>query len=259
MENSFSKHVAMYAVAAFFVAATITLLSNLFGNSAWFKNIKAEVTSQPYARTITVSAEGKITAKPDIAIVELAVVSEGATVKAVTKDGNEKMKKVIDAVKAIGIEDKDIASTRYSLYPRYNYEGNRSPRITGYSLDQEITVKIRDLEKVEDVLDTGISSGANQVGQLRFDIDDMTKIKKEAREKAFTAAKEKALDMASAAGVNLGRVVTFYEDSGYNPPMYANYAMEVKAMDSAMATEEATIEPGSKDINLSVSVTYEIE
>jgi len=258
MDNSLSKHIAMYAVAAFFIAATISLLSTLFGSSAWFKNIKAEVTSQPYARTITVSAEGKITARPDIALVELAVVSEGLTVKAVTKDGNEKMAKVIDSVKKLGIEDKDITSTQYNLYPKYNYEGNRSPKIIGYTLNQEISVKVRDLEKVEDVLDTGINSGANQVGQLRFDIDDMTKIKKEAREKAFTAAKEKAEDMANAAGVKLGRVVTFYEDGGYAPPMYANYAMEAKSMDSAVSMA-TSIEPGSKELNLSVSVTYEIE
>jgi len=258
MENSLSKHLATYAIAAFFIAATIYLLSGLFGGSAWFKNIRAEVTSQPYARTITVSAEGKITARPDIAIVNLAVVANGTTVKAVTKEGNEKMTKVIDAMKKLGIQDKDITSSQYSLYPNYSYENYRSPKITGYTLNQEIVVKVRDLTKVEDVLDTGISSGANQVGQLSFDVDDMTKIKKEARQKAFDAAKAKAQEMANAAGVNLGRVVTFSEDAGYQPPMYANYAMEAKAMavDSAPVP---TIQPGSKELNLSVSVTYEIE
>lgn len=258
MENSFSKHVATYAIAAFFIAATIYLLSGLFGSSAWFKNIRAEVTSQPYARTITVSAEGKITTRPDIALVNLAVVAKGNTVKAVTKEGNEKMTNVIDAMKKLGIEDKDITSSQYSLYPNYSYEANRAPKITGYTLNQEIKVKIRDLTKVEDVLDTGITSGANQVGQLSFDVDDMTKVKKEARQKAFDAAKEKAQEMADAAGVNLGRVVTFSEGGGYAPSMYANYAMESKLL-SAEDSISPTIQPGSKELNLSVSVTYEIE
>jgi len=258
MDNSFSKHVALYSVAAFFVATTITILAGLFGSSAWFENIKAEVTSQPYARTITVSAEGKITAKPDIALVEFAVVSQGSTVKAVTKDGNEKMAKVIDAVKKMGVEDKDITSTQYNLYPTYDYQSYRSPKITGYNLNQEIRVKVRDLEKVEDILDTGITSGANQVGQLSFDVDDMTKIKKEARQKAFDSAKEKAKEMANAAGVKLGRVVTFNEDSGYNPPIYANYMMKAEAMSVDMVSSPS-IQPGSKELNLSVSVTYEIE
>lgn len=225
----------------------------------WFSNIKAEVTNQPYARTVTVSAEGKITAKPDIAYVSLSVVSQGATVKAITQDGNQKMDAVIAAVKKLGVESKDVTSSKYNLYPEYKYVKEQTPKISGYRLDQEISVKVRDLAKVEDVLDAGIAAGANQVGQLTFDIDDMSGIKKQAREIAFKKAQEKARDMAAAAGVKIGRVITFSEDQAYGlyAQTYANYSMDmVRAPEAAAAP---SIESGSKEISLNVSVTYEIE
>jgi len=222
----------------------------------WYRNIKAEITNQPYARTVTVSAEGKVYSKPDIALVSLSVVTKGKTVKAVTQDGNSEMNEVIEAVKELGVEAEDITSTEYSLYPEYYYPENLPPKLTGYQLTQQIQVKIRELDIVEDVLDAGVAAGANQIGQLSFDIDDPTQIKKEAREEAFTAAKEKAEEMADAAGVKLGRVVTFSESEGYESPIFANYMMEAKVMAD---TATASIEPGSKELNLTVSVTYEIE
>jgi uncharacterized protein YggE len=255
MEDSLTKKILMVTASIFLLAVSYCAVSSRF-QPQWFKNIKAEITSQPYARTITVSAEGKVTAKPDIAVISLSVVTQGKTVKAVTQEGNTKMTAVIDAVKKLGVDAKDITSTQYNLYPQYFYPENQAPKLSGYNLNQDITIKVRDLEKVEDVLDSGIAAGANQVGQLSFDIDDPSGVKKEAREKAFTTAKEKASEMAKAAGVKLGRVVTFSEDSGYQQPVYANYSMDMMAKSESAG---AAIEPGSKEMNISVSVTYEIE
>jgi uncharacterized protein len=255
--GNWAKSFVMCAIGLFFLTAMTLIIWQITGPS-WFKNIKAEVTNQPYARTITVDGEGKITAKPDIALVTLSVVSQGKTVKAVTQDGNTKMTAVIDAVKKLGVDSKDVTTSSYNLYPQYIYPDNKTPQIAGYSLEQGITVKVRDLTKVDDVVDESIKTGANQVGQLTFDIDDTSSIKKEARSTAFTKAKEKAQEMAAAAGVSLGRVITFSE--GYvNPPtpIYANYAMEAKSMDSGSAA--STIVSGSKELVVDVSVTYEIQ
>jgi len=255
MEDSLTKRILMVTASIFLLAVSYCAISSQF-QTQWFKNIKAEITSQPYARTITVSAEGKVNAKPDIAVISLSVVTQGKTVKTVTQEGNVKMTAVIEAVKKLGVDAKDITSTQYNLYPQYIYPENQSPRLSGYNLNQDITVKVRDLEKVEDVLDSGIAAGANQVGQLSFDIDDPSGLKKEARAKAFETAKEKAEEMANAAGVKLGRVVTFSEDTGYQQPAYANYSMDMMAKAESAG---AAIEPGSKEMNISVSVTYEIE
>lgn len=257
MDNSLPKKFLMIMAGLFLAVAAICIAYNGLARPGWYRNIKAEITNQPYARTITVDAEGKVTSKPDIALIDLSVVVQGKTVKEVTKAGNVSMSQVIDAVKKLGIESKDIASTQYNLYPNYVYPDNRSPRIDGYNLTQNIQVKVRNLDQVDDVLDTGISAGANQVGQLTFDIDDPSALKKQAREKAFTAAKDKAKEMADAAGVSLGRVVTFSEGTGYQPPIFANYAM--KAMSADSGAPAPSIEPGSKELNLTVSVTYEIE
>ena len=166
-------------------------------------------------------------------------------------------------------------TTQYNLYPRYNnpqiiyrtsddaeiakiQAEDNVQKIVGYTLDQNLQVKIRKLEQVEEVLDAGVESGSNQIGQLSFEIDDPSALKQQAREKAFTTAREKAEQMAKAAGVKLGRVVTFSEGGGYYPQPYANYAVTMKA-ESDGASSAPSIQPGSQEIQLNVSVTYEIE
>ena len=245
------------AAGIFFLAAAFTLVWSQF-QTPWQKSIKAEITNQPYARTITVSADGKVTSAPDIATINLSVVSDGKTVKSVTQDANEKMAKIVAAVKAQGVESKDVVTSSYDLGPQYDYtDYNNPPKFLGYRLTQTLTVKIRDLNKVDDVLDQSVTSGANQVGQLVFDIDDASIIKKDARKEAFQKAKDKAQEMADDAGVKLGRVVTFSEGSDYQPIPYANFAMDSKAM--APQAEGSTVEAGSKELTVNVSVTYEIE
>lgn len=257
METKFtSKQILNYAAAVFLAVLALGILRVLL-ISPWFKNIRAEITQQPYARTITISADGKVSAKPDLASVTLTVVSEKPTVKQVSADNNEKMNRVIDAIKKIGIEDKDITTSAYNLIPQYRYPTGGSPVLTGYSLRQEVTVKIRKLELVDDVLDSATKTGANEVGQLSFDIDDAGAVKKQARDQAFTKAREKAQDMATAAGVKLGRVVTFSESYGdYYPNVYSQFSYNARESVSNIA---APIQPGSKELNVNVSVTYEIE
>jgi uncharacterized protein YggE len=246
----------MVCAGLFFLAVTGMVVWQITGPS-WFKNIKAEITNQPYARTVTVDGEGKVTAKPDIAMLNLSVVSQGKTVKQVTLDGNEKMTLIINEVKKLGVEDKDVQTSSYNLYPDYAYPENQSPQIKSYSLNQGIAVKVRKLDTVDDVLDAAMKAGANQVGQLSFDIDEDSALKKEARDMAFKKAREKAEQMASAAGVKIGRVITFSE--GYSPavPIYPQYDMAYAAKNEMAPAP--SIEPGSKELTVTVSVTYEIE
>lgn len=259
MSNMPTRQFSYVAKGLFFLAAALFLVWFALQPS-WFKNVKAEVTQQPYARTITIQGEGEVNAKPDIAMVSLSVVSEKKTVKEVTADGNEKMNKVVEVVKGLGVSADDIKTTQYSLYPNYFYP-ERSPGkaiIDGYKLDQTLSVKVRDLAKVEDIVDKAVVAGSNQIGGLSFEIDDDSSLRADARAEAFKDARAKAESMASAAGVNLGRVITFSEDSGgfYPQPYYAKASMD-------MAVEEVAyvpaIEVGSQDIKVTMSVTYEIE
>jgi hypothetical protein len=247
-------------VGSIFLLVAAAALVMLMTGPSWFKNIQAEITNQPYARTFTVDGEGKISAKPDIANVSLAVVSKGTTVKQVTTDNNTKMNQVIAAVQAVGVDPKDITTSEYDLNPDYDYNSvlpDGSNKIIGYSLTQQITVKVRDLNKVDDVLDGGTKAGANQVGSLDFEIDDMGPVKQQARTIAFAAAKAKAQEMADEAGVSLGRIVTFSEQTPSNPVPMVNFAMEAKSA-GAVAAPAPSIQPGQQELTLDVSVTYEI-
>ncbi len=259
-------------ISAYFAGALLLLVIAFLafsqsGNSSWFKNIRAEVTNQPYARTVTVEAEGKISAQPDIAYVDLSVAVTGSTVAEVTEEANSKMAVIIDGLKGLGVEREDIKTTQYNLWPRYNDRkprpeneleiADQEPQIVGYQINQTVQVKVRDLSIVDQVVDSGTKNGANQVGSLRFDIDEASEFKDQAREIAFEKAREKAEKMADAAGVKLGRVVTFSE--GYNAfPMrgMANFALDEAAVSVASAP---AIEPGSQDLTINVSVTYEID
>lgn len=261
-----SKCFAALTIGVFFLGMSVITFQQVFGNG-WFENIKAEVTSQPYARTITVTGEGKITAKPDLARVSLSVVSTGATVDAVSTDNNQKMAAISQEIKNLGIKAEDIQTSQYNLYPQYDYNNpiymedgvrTEAPRILGYNLSQSLDVKIRDLTLIDQVLDKGTAAGANQVGALSFEIDDDGALKQDARDQAFQVAREKADKMAKAAGVRIGRVVTFSEGFGDVMPVYANFSRDMMAESSAVGMSPS-VEVGSQELAINVSVTYEIE
>lgn len=214
--------------------------------------------------------DGKVTVKPDIARISLSVASTGKTVKEVTEANNKSMNAVIAEMKNLGIDAKDIMTSSYNLYPQYDYntpvyydkpEPAKLPEIIGYSLTQSLDLKVRDLTKTDQVIDVATKSGANQVGSLSFDVDDLAPVKVEARKLAFQKARDKAEQMAAAAGVRLGRVETFSEGFSGGYPM-VQYASNYASRDMMMGVEESlapSIESGSKDVTVNVSVTYEIE
>jgi len=257
MKESIFKKFLLISASVFLIILSLSTLFLLVSNSLkqpWHQNIRAQVISEPFSKSITVTAEGKITAKPDIALVNLSVLSQSKNVKDAVKEGNEKMARIYNAVKALGVDEKDITSTSYSLYPNYEYSKDYTMKsIISYTLNQEIRVKIRDLEKIEEILDQAVEAGSNQLGQLVFDVDDPSTLKTEAREIAFKTAKEKAENMAKSAGVKLGDVMTFSEYSDSYAPRMANYAM-----DESESFQGSTIAPGSKDYSVNVSITYSI-
>lgn len=209
--------------------------------------------------TISVTAEGKTTAIPDVGLISLSVESRNKTVAQVQTDNTKKMNLVVDYLKGLKIDAKDIRTTQYNLYPNYSYDPkNGKQNLDGYQLTQTVEVKIRDLDKVGEVLSGSIERGANQVGQLTFSIDDPEKLQQEARVKAITKARAKAATLAQAAGVNLGKVRSFSENVN-NPapyPMYYARDMAVGMESKALAPQ---IEAGSQEILVNVTMSYEIE
>ncbi len=245
------------ALATVVVVFLVIFLAVLTWNEVKKHDYIGRESQQTY--TITIDGEGKITAIPDIAEISLGIQTDKVTVATAQKENTDKMNKIIAELKGMGIEAKDIQTTNYSIYPRYDWnEGKQT--LLGYTVSQSVTVKIRNLDKIGDIVDKAGSLGANQVSSLSFTIDEPEVIKQQAREKALINAKEKAEALAKVAGVKLGKLVSFTESSSPVYPVYRDYAMksDVAGMGGAEALPAPTVEPGSQDVIINVMVTYEV-
>lgn len=254
--NELTKDILRVMASILLGLLSIFLVINFFNPGKLSLDVQS--TAHPEVRTITVSGEGKVVVKPDIAEISVSVISEDKTVSKVIKSNTEKMNGVIDKMKTLGIDEKDMTTSGYNLNPVYNYPENLPPVITGYRLDQTLALKIRNLDLVDNVIDDATTAGANDVYGLTFTLDNDTEIMNQAREKAFAEAKKKAEMMAEAAGVKLGDVYTFSEGSNVPyPTPYYGMAKMAYAVEEDMATPN--IQSGSQEYTDNVSITYEIE
>lgn len=216
------------------------------------------------SRTFTVSAEGKTVAKPDIAQFSFSIVTSGPDLEKVAKENNERLAQAIDYVKGEGVGADDIKTTQYNLYPKYEYdETRRVSHISGYELTQSVLVKIKNLEenlgKVSKILGGLPELGVNQVSGVSFSVEDPEELLAKARKEAFEKAKTKAKEMAKSSGVSLGKVVSFNDYQGGPIPYYSEYAYGMGGDSMKLAAPSvAPIEPGTEEITVNVSVTYEI-
>lgn len=212
-------------------------------------------------RTISISAEGKTVVAPDLAKFNFSVVTEGKDTVKISEENTSKMNKAIDYVKSQGIEAKDIQTSGYSLSPKYEYdEDRRMSFISGYALTQTVYVQIRDFSKVSTILGALPGLGINNISSLSFTIENQDASLKVARDQAFEKALAKAKEMAKQNGVRIKRVVTF-SDYQNNYPIYAksmSYGMG-GGVAAEMAVPAPSIEPGSQEVTVNVSVTYEID
>ncbi len=237
----------------FLAAAVVGLLFFAFPIAGKYKD------SLYPTRSMTVTAEGKTLVSPDIATTSFSVVSRGQNPDELASRNNELVSQAIDFVKSKGVEAKDIRTTGYNLQPNYEYdEARRTSFISGYTLTQTVTLKVRDLPKVGEILGGLPELGINQIGGVSFGVDEPEKYLAEAREEAFRVAREKAEAMARAAGVKLGRVLNVNEYQG--GPIYPYYAAEkaVGMGGGGVAVPAPTIEPGSEEITVNVTVSYEL-
>lgn len=210
-----------------------------------------------HPREIIISAQGKAFAKPDIAQIKIGVSSEGWTIQEIFQENTEKMNIILNEIKKIGIEEKDIQTTRYNLAPRYEWkEGQRI--FKGYVLDQEIKLKIRNFEKIGEIINKATENGANLVGEISFSIDDPETIRQKAREEAIKKAKEKAEKISQQTGIKLKKIVNVYEDYFYSPlrtETIKGYTTE-GTPGIGVAPE---IQPGEEEVIVKINLVYLIK
>lgn len=205
--------------------------------------------------TFSVAGEGKAMVTPDIAIVNVGVTAQGATVKQVQQELNAKINAVSDAIKKLGVDAKDIQTSNYSIYPNYDFQSG-GQRITGYQANSNLTIKVRDIDRTNSVIDGATANGANQVGGISFDVDDKTKAQNEAREEAVAEAKRKAADAARIAGFTLGRVINYTETFGDEA---RPIPMLERAVGAPGVSEPTQVEPGTTEVRVVVTLSFQID
>ncbi len=210
-------------------------------------------------RTINMSAEGKVSATPDTASLSFSVVTAGSAADVVQQINDQKMTGVIAFLKTFGIADKDIQTSNYNLYPQYDYSSpapGKTQQIIGYTLNQNITVKVRKLGQAGQIISGLTGKGVNQIDSLTYSIDDPDALKAQARDQAVSRAKAKAQELANTLGVKLGKVVNFSEGSSSPFP----YAANVQSMGMGGGGGGASpVQAGSQDVTVDVSVTFELQ
>lgn len=242
------------ALASVVLLAGAVYLGILSWNAAKAHNYIGVSAEQRHS--IMINGEGKVTGAPDVALVQLGYEAEKKTVAEAQKENTEKMNSIIDKLKnKFAIEAKDIKTINYNIYPNYDWVDGKQ-NLRGYKVSQTISVKVRAMDKVNQILDEAGKTGLNQIGGLSFEIDDPEALRQEARELALKQAKEKAESLAKIAGVNLGRIISFSESSA-GEPSYYDYKSSY-AMGGGGETAAPAVEAGSTEISVIAAVEYEI-
>lgn len=208
---------------------------------------------------IVVSGEADSSVAPDIAIVTLGVTKLEKTAREALDSNSKAMAAVLKGLKDGGIADKDLQTSGFSIQPQYVYPENsdgvqKPPVLTGYQVNNMLTVRVRDLSKLGAILDKTVTLGVNQGGDIRFTNENPEKTLEKARTSAVKAAFAKAQTLASAAGVKLGRVIKISENDAQPEPQ--------PMMRMSMAKEAADAVPvatGENSYTVNVSVTFAID
>ncbi len=256
MENQNSnkyKFGELYGVIIFFFIV-------LFLYSKFGPGLPISMTTQEKGQPITVEGVGNAVAAPDSAKLTLGIEETGNSLTTIQSSASEKSKKLVDAIKALGVDQKDIKTSSYQVNPQYSYDSGRQ-RIIGYSISISYEIKVLDTEKVNKILETATANGANQAGGITFELSDETKkrLMDEARREASNEAKEKAKSLAQASGVTLGKILSVSEFSNNSPlPIYKTAIDSTGIGGASPEVAQAQIEPGQSEVSLTVVISYEI-
>lgn len=218
---------------------------------------------------ITVSGEGKVFVKPDIASFTVTMITSAKRIGDAQSDNSTRSTAVVDFLKQNGVAEKDIKTVNYSVQPQYQYGDTRPcllggsypcpvpvykpPQIISYEVRHSLEVKVRDLAKVDNLLEGVVGAGANDIGSVFFTVDDEKKAMVDARKLAIDDAKKKAEVLSRDLGVRLRKIVGFSE-SGGGYPIYARGLMKAEVSDMSVPS----VQTGEQEVQSNVTITYEL-
>lgn len=213
--------------------------------------------NSPKIPLIYAMGEARLEIPPDMVIVNLGVMTQAKTVAEARQQNAARMQTAVDAVKKLGIPAQKISTTQFSVAPQYDYSEKRNPpRIVGYNVSNQITIKLEQIEKISDVIDTSLAAGANHVQSLEFTLKDPRALRRSAYTEAVKDARAKAEALADAAGIQLGKVFLLRESGG---PIPIRRAYDQLAMAGKAGEASTPIESGMVTVQVSVEVQFEIK
>ena len=201
---------------------------------------------------ISVTGEASVSVPPDQAQIDGGVTTDARTAREASDANNAAMGKVLLALKGAGIDEKDYQTARLSLQPQYSPNRSGASPVVGYRASNRVTVKVRDVTKVANMIDVLVGAGANDIGGINFMVSQASTLLDEARAKAIADARRKAVIYAKAAGVTLGEPLSISEE-GAAPPVFRS-----KMVAGGMAAT-APVAQGEETLSISVSVSWAIK
>lgn len=200
----------------------------------------------------SVSGTGKATGIPDTAQLSLGITKTALIVKDAQNQTNTAANKIIEDLKRLGIPKKDIKTTNYSINPNYDF-ARGGQNITGYTVTQNLEIKVTPIDLVNKTIDAVTANGANLVGGVNFTFDEKTQkdLESKARTEAVKMAKEKAQSLSKATRIRLGKIVDVQESGNFEPrPIFMTQSLETKSADTQL-------QPGENSIIINITLSYE--
>lgn len=272
MNNTHTK--TLYYVGALFllILSILAISVTVFvmkGNRSYDEN------------TISVTGTAEVSSIPDVATFSFTVKETAKEAKDAQTTINEKVSKILDGLEDLGVDEKDIKTESYTIYPKYEwvevkrtqetapdgtiyYPGNDRKRVqVGFDVSQNVRVKLREIEKVSNALTLFAKNAVENLNGPNFEIDDPDALREEARLEAIKEAKAKAKRLAKDLDVKLGKIVSFNDSFGRYQPYYRNDFAMMKGAPMAIMDEDVSYEPelpiGESDITATVTITYKIK
>lgn len=244
----------LWALVGILLVYGIVLLGTVIRNN--LKKYEYIGVADRMQRTITVEADGKAVVSPNIALTTIGTVTEAKTVAEAQEKNTAVINALIAKLQTLGVDKKDIQTANYDIYPLYDYKDN-TESLRGHRVSQNVTVKIRDLNKASQVIALAGEVGATNVSGLRFTVENRDVFKDQARADALAKVNEKANALARSLGVRVRGVVSYNEYENQT----GNYGYDqVKNVGMGGAPEAApAIEAGTTDVNMHVTVIFEIK
>ncbi|MBI5033106.1 MAG: SIMPL domain-containing protein [Chloroflexi bacterium] len=252
----------MLALTGLIVAITVAIIAYGTAPQRTTQSAEASGLNAPNNQTaivdtsgISVLGTGKVHVKPNIATTNIGVETVATTLAEATSQSNTKTQAIIDKVKSMGVAERDIQTSAYGVSPITNQpKQGESPKITGYRVSNQLRVTIRKIDDVGKILDAVVAAGANNIYGISFGVDDPTTFQQQARAAAIKDAQDKAGQLAKAAGITLGKVISINEGSTAPIPL-----MRDSIGAATLAAPDVPIATGEMDISITVEMRFAVQ